>query len=489
MMTRPCDMLPPARGSLTMGAPLKDLVWFRAGGPAEILFRPADADDLAAFLAAKPADLRVSVIGVGSNLLVRDGGIPGAVVRLSSAFGKIETDGLRVRAGAAALDGAVARAAANAGIAGLEFLRGVPGTIGGALKMNAGCYGSEIKDVFVEAVAIDEKGNKIRLSSDDMDFTYRKAQGARDGLIFIEAVFEGRKDDPAAIRARMEELSANREASQPIKSRTGGSDLQESARPQGLAAGGSGRLPRLDDRRGAGQREAHQLPDQHRRCQRRRPRSAWAKKCASRVQEKSGVTLEWEIKRVGDGMTQFRKIAVLMGGMSAEREVSLVVRPWRARSACAKRASMPTPLDPGPNPGQQLFDAKPDAVFNALHGRFGEDGTVQGLLELMRIPYTHSGVLSSALAMHKERTKDVYRAAGLPVVHSIVADRREVAKAHLMEPPYVIKPVNEGSSVGIYIIRKGDNRPPAELGTDTWNLSNEMMVEEFVPGRELTVSR
>ena len=146
-------MLPPVRGSLTHGAPLKDLVWFRAGGPAEVLFRPADADDLAAFLAAKPAELRVSVIGVGSNLLVRDGGIPGVVVRLSSAFGKIETDGTRVRAGAAALDGAVARAAADAGIAGLEFLRGVPGTIGGALKMNAGCYGREIKDIFVEATA------------------------------------------------------------------------------------------------------------------------------------------------------------------------------------------------------------------------------------------------------------------------------------------------------------------------------------------------
>ena len=127
-------------------------------------------------------------------------------------------------------------------------------------------------------------------------------------------------------------------------------------------------------------------------------------------------------------------------------------------------------------------------MFNALHGRLGEDGTVQGLLELMRIPYTHSGVLASALAMHKERTKDVYRAAGLPVVKSIVADRREVAERHLMEPPYVVKPVNEGSSVGVFIIRKGDNRPPAALGSDSWNLSNEMMVEEFVPGRELTVS-
>ena len=186
-------------------------------------------------------------------------------------------------------------------------------------------------------------------------------------------------------------------------------------------------------------------------------------------------------------MTVYRKIAVLMGGRSAEREVSLssgrgVVKALREEGFEA------APLDPGDNPGQQLYEAKPDAVFNALHGRFGEDGTVQGLLELMRIPYTHSGVLSSALAMHKERTKDVYRAAGLPVVKSFVVDRREAAAAHLMEPPYVVKPVNEGSSVGIFIIRKGDNRPPAELGSETWKLSNEMMVEEFVPGRELTVS-
>ena len=173
MMTRPCDMLPPVRGSLTHEAPLKNLVWFRAGGPAEVLFRPADADDLAAFIAARPADLRISVIGVGSNLLVRDGGIPGVVVRLSSAFGKIETDGLRVRAGAAALDGAVARAAADAGIAGLEFLRGVPGTIGGALKMNAGCYGREVKDIFIEATAIDGRGNRITLKPADMAFVYR----------------------------------------------------------------------------------------------------------------------------------------------------------------------------------------------------------------------------------------------------------------------------------------------------------------------------
>ncbi|MDE1939626.1 MAG: FAD-binding protein, partial [Alphaproteobacteria bacterium] len=159
-MTRPCDALPPVRGSYAHGAPLKDLVWFRAGGPAEVLFRPADADDLATFLAAKSCDMPVSVIGVGSNLLVRDGGIAGVVIRLPASFGKVSVDGTRIRAGAAALDAAVARAAADAGVAGLEFLRGVPGTIGGALKMNAGCYGKEIKDIFVEATAIDGQGKK-----------------------------------------------------------------------------------------------------------------------------------------------------------------------------------------------------------------------------------------------------------------------------------------------------------------------------------------
>ena len=186
-------------------------------------------------------------------------------------------------------------------------------------------------------------------------------------------------------------------------------------------------------------------------------------------------------------MTAFRRIAVLMGGRSAEREVSLSSGRG-VMKALAEEGFEPVSVDPADNPGDQLYRAKPDAVFNALHGRFGEDGTVQGLLELMRLPYTHSGVLASALAMHKERTKDVYRAAGLPVVRSIVADRRKVAEQHLMAPPYVVKPVNEGSSVGVFIIRPGDNRPPAALGSDQWTLSNEMMVEEFVPGRELTVS-
>lgn len=186
-------------------------------------------------------------------------------------------------------------------------------------------------------------------------------------------------------------------------------------------------------------------------------------------------------------MTTFHRIAVLMGGRSAERDVSLSSGRG-VMQALKDEGFDPVEVDPGEDLMAQLRAAKPDAVFNALHGRFGEDGTVQGILEWMRLPYTHSGVLSSALAMHKERTKDVYRAAGLPVVKSIVCDRKDAGANHLMEPPYVVKPVNEGSSVGIFIVRKGDNRPPAALLSEDWSISSEMMVEEFVPGRELTVS-
>jgi len=298
MMTRPCDMLPPVRGSLTMGAPIKDLVWFRAGGPAEVLFRPADIDDLASFIAARPEELRISVIGVGSNLLVRDGGIPGVVVRLSSAFGKVEANGLRVRAGAAALDAAVARVAADAGIAGLEFLRGVPGTIGGALRMNAGCYGREVKDVFVEATAINGKGEKVTLTAADMAFEYRKSAGAGDDLIFVEAVFEGVAGEPAAIRARMEELSANREASQPIKSKTGGSTFKN---PPGHKA-----WQLIDEAGCRGFKVgAAQVSEKHTNFLINTGEAtaadleALGEEVRRRVKEKSGVTLEWEIKRVG----------------------------------------------------------------------------------------------------------------------------------------------------------------------------------------------
>jgi UDP-N-acetylmuramate dehydrogenase len=297
MMTRSCDALPPTRGTYARGAALKDRLWFRAGGPAEVLFRPADADDLATFLYARSPDTRVSVIGVGSNLLVRDGGIPGVVIRLPAAFGKISVEGTRVRAGAAALDAAVARAAADAGIGDLEFLRGIPGTVGGALKMNAGCYGREVKDIFVEATAIDSKGNKITLTASDVSFVYRKAQ-VPDDLIFVEAVFEGVKDDPAAVKARMEALVEQRESTQPVRSRTGGSTFKN---PQGHKAW------ELIDKAGCRglMHGAAQVSEKH--CNflintgdaTATDIEALGEEVRARVRAKFGVELEWEIKRVG----------------------------------------------------------------------------------------------------------------------------------------------------------------------------------------------
>jgi UDP-N-acetylmuramate dehydrogenase len=297
MISRISETLPKVRGTYTENAALKDLVWFRAGGPAEILFRPADPDDLATFLAAKPPELSLTILGVGSNLLVRDGGIKGVVVRLSAAFGRVAVEGTRVRAGAAALDAAVARAAADAGLAGLEFLRGVPGTIGGALRMNAGCYGSEIKDVFVEATAIDAKGNSHVLDADAMAFRYRKS-GAGDDLVFVEAVFEGKKDNPEAVRARMNALVDQREASQPVKSRTGGStfknpeghkawQLIDQAGCRGLIQGGA----KVSEKHcnfliNTGDATAADI-------------EALGEEVRVRVKAKFGVELEWEIKRVG----------------------------------------------------------------------------------------------------------------------------------------------------------------------------------------------
>lgn len=291
------ESLPPVRGTYQFGAALKDLVWFRAGGAAEVLYRPADADDLADFLAKRHPNTPVTVIGVGSNLLVRDGGIPGVVIRLPAAFGKVDVDGLRIRAGAAALDSAVSRRAADAGIAGLEFLRGVPGTIGGALRMNAGCYGSEIKDVFVEATAIDLNGAKHVLKPADMGFEYRKSNVSAD-LIFVEAVFEGSHDEPAAVKARMEELLARREESQPIRSKTGGSTFKN---PPGAKAW---KLIEEAGCRGLRHGEA-MVSDVH--CNflinlgeaQASDIEALGEEVRARVKEKSGIELEWEIKRVG----------------------------------------------------------------------------------------------------------------------------------------------------------------------------------------------
>ena len=222
------DRLPAVRGKLLKDAVLAPYTWLRVGGPAELLFLPEDEDDLATFLKGLDPAAPVIPIGVGSNLLVRDGGVEGVVIRMGRAFARIEPRGnSAIFAGSATLDAMLAREAGKAGIAGLEFYRGVPGTIGGACMMNAGCYGSETKDVLVEAYALDRRGQRRTLSNAEMGFSYRKSAAAASGeLIFTGALFGGQPDDPAEIEARMEAITARRESSQPIREKTGGSTFK-----------------------------------------------------------------------------------------------------------------------------------------------------------------------------------------------------------------------------------------------------------------------
>ena len=219
-------LLPELRGRLKPAAALADLTWFRVGGPAEILYSPADEADLAYFLETVPAEIPVTVIGLGSNLLVRDGGIAGVVIRLGRGFGEIAIEeGSRLRAGAAVPDVKVARAAADAGIAGLSFYRGIPGSVGGALRMNGGAHGRETKEVVVEVRAVDRKGDIHVLPVAELHYAYRHC-GAPEDLIFTEALFQGEPGEPAKILAEMDGIAAYREQAQPIKSRTGGSTFK-----------------------------------------------------------------------------------------------------------------------------------------------------------------------------------------------------------------------------------------------------------------------
>jgi UDP-N-acetylmuramate dehydrogenase len=215
------------RGRMTPNQLLSEITWFRVGGPAQLLFQPADEDDLAFFLKNLPDDIRVTVLGLGSNLLIRDGGLDGVVIRLSArGFGGIETlDDHRVKAGAAVPDLRVATAAAEAGIDGLTFYSGIPGGIGGALYMNAGCYGTETRDRMVELRAVTRQGEIVTLTNADMAYLYRKSNGPR-GAVFVSAIYQGTPGEPEEIKARMREITEKREASQPIRSKTGGSTFK-----------------------------------------------------------------------------------------------------------------------------------------------------------------------------------------------------------------------------------------------------------------------
>ena len=292
------SFMPQLRGRLLPNEPLAPLTWFRVGGPAQLLFMPEDEADLAYFLQHLPADLPVTVIGLGSNLIVRDGGVPGVVIRLGRGFSevKVEADS-RIRTGTAVPDVKVSRAAQEAGLAGLAFFRGIPGAVGGALRMNGGAYGRETKDALIEARGVDRQGQVRVFTNGDMHYTYRHC-GAPDDIIFTEALFQGAPGDPAAIAAEMDKITESREATQPIKSRTGGStfknpldhkawQLIDAAGCRGLRVGDAQvsemHCNFLINLGGASAADIETLGETVRR----------------RVKENSGVELEWEIKRIG----------------------------------------------------------------------------------------------------------------------------------------------------------------------------------------------
>jgi UDP-N-acetylmuramate dehydrogenase len=289
--------LPPVRGRLTADAAIGKQTWFGVGGPAEVLFRPADLADLAGFLAALPPRIAVTVIGVGSNLLVRDGGIPGVVIRLGRGFAAIEIDRDEIHAGAAALDRIVAFAAADAGLGGLEFLSGIPGSIGGSVRMNAGAYGREVKDVFVSAIALDRSGETHTVDSRAMGLSYRHSD-ADPSWVLVEARLRGAPGDHAAIGRRLSEIRAAREATQPVRARTGGSTFKnppgdsawrliDAAGCRGLVRGGAMVSQQhtnfLINTGSATAADLEGLGEEVRR----------------RVYESSGVLLDWEIERIG----------------------------------------------------------------------------------------------------------------------------------------------------------------------------------------------
>jgi UDP-N-acetylmuramate dehydrogenase len=289
--------LPKLRGRLLPNQSLAELTWFRVGGPAQIVFMPEDESDLSYFLTNLPSDMPVAVIGLGSNLIVRDGGVPGVVIRLGRGFNEVSVEGMRIRAGAAVPDVKVARAAQEAGIAGLAFMRGIPGGVGGALRMNGGAYGRETKDAMVEARAVDRKGNVHVLKNGDMGYTYRHC-GVPADFIFTQALYQGELGDPAVITAEMDKITESREATQPIKSRTGGStfknppsqkawQLIDAAGCRGLKVGAAQvselHCNFLINSGGATAADIETLGETVRR----------------RVKENSGVELHWEIERIG----------------------------------------------------------------------------------------------------------------------------------------------------------------------------------------------
>jgi UDP-N-acetylmuramate dehydrogenase len=317
--------LPPVRGRITFDAPIGKQTWFGAGGPAEVLFRPANATDLAAFLAALPSPIPVTVIGVGSNLLVRDGGIPGVTIRLGRGFAAISVSDEEMCVGAGALDRIVAFAAADAGLGGLEFLSGIPGSIGGSVRMNAGAYGREIKHVLLSATALDRSGRSHTVDCEALRLSYRHSE-VDPGWIFIEARLHGARGSREEIAARLAEIRAVREATQPVRARTGGSTFKnppgdtawrliDAAGCRGLVRGGAAVSEKHTNFLvNTGSATAADL-------------EGLGEEVRSRVYDNSGILLEWEIERIGRPLSGKEQIPSFPRKRES-RDPDASVRPW-----------------------------------------------------------------------------------------------------------------------------------------------------------------
>ncbi|KPB02869.1 UDP-N-acetylmuramate dehydrogenase [Ahrensia marina] len=315
LLERLRPLVPDLRGRLTPDAPMSAVTWFRTGGRAEVLYQPADEDDLAMFMAALPDDVPVLVVGVGSNLLVRDGGLKGVVIRLSArGFGNIETVGdTQIKCGTAVPDKMLASAARDAGLGGFHFYHGIPGAIGGALRMNAGANGTETRERVVEVYAVDRNGKKHTLSNADMGYSYRHSEAAKE-LIFTGALFEGYSEDKAIIQKQMDEVQHHRETVQPVKEKTGGSTfknpeghsawkLVDEAGCRGLMVGQAQMSPmHCNFMINTGGATSHNL-------------ESLGETVRTRVLDNAGIRLEWEIKRLGEFASDQEPVQEFLGRM------------------------------------------------------------------------------------------------------------------------------------------------------------------------------
>ncbi|GIR96897.1 MAG: hypothetical protein CM15mP100_1170 [Alphaproteobacteria bacterium] len=411
------------KGTFLPMAELAGLTWMRVGGPADWLFSPQDISDLQTFLKQCPADVQLTCLGAGSNSLIRDGGIAGVVIHLSAYLTRIKHNDTVIHAEAGCADSEVARYAAKAGVGGLEFLVSIPGTIGGGVIMNAGCYGKEFKDVLIDVEGMTRSGETVLLTPKDLQLSYRRSKVPED-VVITSARLRGQPADQTEIRATMKQMLSNRAASQPVGVRTGGSTF---ANPDGRKA-----WQQIHDAGCRGmQRGGARVSEKHCNFLINQGNATAAdieqlgEDVRAAVIAHSGTELRWEIRRMGrlthpkqqqeqKMAAHDRRVAVLMGGWTSEAAVSRV-----SASFCSKAARLAgwdsVEVELNRNVLDKLDDIQPDRVFNALHGQIGEDGSVQGLLNILNIPYTHSGVLASATAMDKISSRLIFSSVGITV--------------------------------------------------------------------------